>query len=141
MRVLPGPEWTALHASMWERLITAEYRVSPDSDRMGFRLQGPVIELKAPLEMVSQPVCLGTVQMPPDGQPVVLMADRQSVGGYPRVATVIAADIPILAQVPLGGNVRFVEVSLPEAQLARWQQRRDLGLLKVGLRQRFIKRS
>ena len=137
IRILPGPEREALHAPMWQRFMASEYVISADSNRMGFRLQGPAVELAEPIEMISQPVSLGTVQLPPSGQPLVLMADRQSVGGYPRIASVISADIPILAQVPLGGSVRFVEVSLAEAQAARWEARRELGLLAIGLHGRF----
>lgn len=139
IRVLPGPEAAGFGPAAWTEFLAAEYRLSPDSNRMGFRLEGPKVTPLAADEMVSQPVALGTVQIPPSGQPLVLMADRQSLGGYPRFAGVISADIPVLASVPLGGEVRFVAVDLAEAQEARHRARRDLGLLAAGLRYRLIR--
>jgi biotin-dependent carboxylase-like uncharacterized protein len=95
------------------------WRVAPDSNRMGYRLLGPRLELAAPAEIVSQATCLGTVQVPPSGQPIVLMADHQTTGGYPKIAEVIAADAPSLSQVPPGGAVRFAPVRLDDADAAR----------------------
>jgi KipI family sensor histidine kinase inhibitor len=137
IRILPGPEWDMLGPLATERMLAAVYRVSPDSDRMGLRFRGPEVEPLNRTEMVSQPVTLGTVQLPPNGQLVVLMADHQSVGGYPRIASVISADISKLGQVPLGGEVRLIETTLAEAQAARGQARRRLGFLQTGLHERF----
>lgn len=95
------------------------WRVAPDSNRMGYRLLGPKLALVAPTEIVSQATCLGTVQVPASGQPIVLMADHQTTGGYPRIAEVIVADAPLVAQLPPGGTVRFVPVKLDEADAAR----------------------
>jgi antagonist of KipI len=95
------------------------WRVAPDSNRMGYRLLGPRLELVAPTEILSQATCLGTVQVPASGQPIVLMADHQTTGGYPKIAEVIGADAPALAQVPPGGAVRFVAVKFDEADAAR----------------------
>ena len=95
------------------------WRVAPDSNRMGYRLLGPRLDLVAPTEILSQATCLGTVQVPANGQPIVLMSDHQTTGGYPKIAEVIAADAPSLAQVPPGGAVRFVAVKLDEADAAR----------------------
>jgi biotin-dependent carboxylase-like uncharacterized protein len=95
------------------------WRVAADSNRMGYRLVGPRLELVAPTEILSQATCLGTVQVPADGQPIALMADHQTTGGYPKIAEVIAADAPSLAQVPPGGEVRFAAVKFDEADAAR----------------------
>jgi antagonist of KipI len=95
------------------------WRVAPDSNRMGYRLLGPKLELVRPTEIVSQATCLGTVQVPANGQPIVLMADHQTTGGYPKIAEVIAADVPLVAQVPPGAAVRFVRATLEEADVAR----------------------
>lgn len=99
--------------------VDADWRVAPDSNRMGYRLVGPRLELAAPVEIVSQATGLGTVQVPASGQPIVLMADHQTTGGYPKIAEVIAADVPLVAQLAAGTSVRFARVSLEEADAAR----------------------
>jgi allophanate hydrolase subunit 2 len=97
--------------------LSSEYEVSPASDRMGCRLQGPQIAHKDETGIISDGIPLGAVQVPPDGQPIVMMADRQTTGGYPKIATVISADIPLLAQCAPGeSSVRFRVVSVEEAQ-------------------------
>lgn len=109
--VLPGdPDLlNALHG-----LCRAAYKVSPQSNRMGIRLQGPV--LKAPsATTVSAGVCTGTIQLPPDGQPVVLMADRQTVGGYPVLGHVIPSSLPALAQLAPGEPIAFWATTLADA--------------------------
>jgi allophanate hydrolase subunit 2 len=118
------------------------WRVAPDSNRMGYRLLGPKLELVAPTEILSQATCLGTVQVPANGQPIVLMADHQTTGGYPKIAEVIAADAPAVAQVPPGGAVRFVAVRFDEAAHAafyaeRWRIAPDsnrMGFRLIGPR-------
>jgi biotin-dependent carboxylase-like uncharacterized protein len=97
----------------------ARWRVSPESNRMGFRLLGPKLELRAPTEILSQATCVGTVQVPASGQPIVLMADHQTTGGYPKIAEVIAADVPLVAQVAAGTTLRFARATLDEADAAR----------------------
>ena len=139
VRVLRGPEGEAFRLAAWNRLLGESYRVRGNSDRMGVRLEGPQLEPRAPLELVSQPVVAGTVQVPPDGQPIVLMADRQSLGGYPRIATVISVDLPVLAQIPPGGRVRFVETTLAEAEGLRLSQARDFNLFATAVAGRFVR--
>jgi len=107
--------------------------VSGESDRMGYRLEGPSLELAEPLELVSQPVAFGTVQLPPGGKPIVLMADRQTTGGYPRVLEVISADLPLLAQAPPGTHVRFREVSLDEARRLYLAREHELSRLTMAM--------
>lgn len=97
----------------------ARWHIAPDSNRMGFRLRGPRLALVQPADILSQATCLGTVQVPPAGQPIVLMADHQTTGGYPRLAEVIAADMPRLAQSKPGATLRFAAVTLAEADAAR----------------------
>ena len=84
--------------------------------------------------MRSEGVAFGSVQVPPDGQPIVLMADRQTVGGYPKIAQVIAVDLCKLAQARTGDTVKFEEVTLAEAQVRYLQQERSLALLAAGVR-------
>jgi antagonist of KipI len=100
--------------------VRERWRIAPASNRMGYRLTGSALALEAPREIVSQPVCFGTVQVPADGQPIVLMADRQTTGGYPRIAEVIAADLARIAQAAPGRSaVRFERVALDAADAAR----------------------
>ncbi len=99
--------------------LSSAYSVGPASDRMGYRLVGPPVEHRGSGEIISEGVPLGAVQAPPDGQPIVMMADRQTTGGYPKIAVVIGADLPLLAQcLPGQSEVRFRAVSVEEAQRA-----------------------
>jgi antagonist of KipI len=98
-----------------DSLFNATFKLSPQSDRMGLRLTGPAIQRVGGTELVSGAVAPGTVQIPPDGQPIVLAADAQTIGGYPQAAHVIAADLPLLGQLRPGDSVAFREVSLAEA--------------------------
>jgi antagonist of KipI len=103
------------------------YTISPRSNRMGYRLEGPTIESRSSGEMTSEPVPPATIQLPPGGQPILLMADRPTVGGYPRLGGVIAADLPKAGQLWIGHRVRFVAVTLPEAHAALRAQRAALA--------------
>lgn len=109
------------------------YEISPTSDRTGTRLNGPKLKLEEPREMISQPVIFGSVQVPPDGQPIVLMSERQTIGGYPQIGHVISADIPKLARAWPGTQVRFRQVDLHEARHAWNELQRDLAMLNAGL--------
>ncbi|HEX4883196.1 MAG TPA: biotin-dependent carboxyltransferase family protein [Casimicrobiaceae bacterium] len=137
MRVLDGVHAEAFDDASREAFLAASWRVLPESNRMGYRLSGPALALAAPREIVSQPVCLGTVQVPSDGQPIVLMADRQTTGGYPRIAEVASADVPRFAQVAPGTTVRFERVPLEAADAAREQLARRVRDLTERLRWEF----
>jgi antagonist of KipI len=93
----------------------ATWKVSPDSNRMGFRLAGPALARSEAVEILSEPACLGTVQVPANGLPIALMADHQTTGGYPKVAEIAAADVPRLAQLAPGGTVQFARCTLEQA--------------------------
>ncbi|WP_434034829.1 biotin-dependent carboxyltransferase family protein [Cupriavidus sp. a3] len=116
VRFLPGPQWERFTPAARKDFEQATFTVSSQSDRMGYRLEGPALALTSPLEMVSEAVSFGTVQVPPGGAPIVLMADRQSVGGYPKIAYVISADLPLLAQAMPGTALRFRAVTAEAAQ-------------------------
>ena len=102
---------------------------------MGYRLQGAgrKLSVSEPIEMISEAVAFGTIQVPPEGQPIVLMADRQTTGGYPKIADVISVDLLLLAQVKPGESVRFAPVTLEEAQELYLLREREIGLLKQGI--------
>jgi KipI family sensor histidine kinase inhibitor len=111
-----------------------EFKIAPQSDRMGLRLQGPALVRTGGRELQSAPVAPGTVQVPPDGQPIVLAADAQTIGGYPRLAHVIDVDLPVLAQLRPGDTVRFQIVPLAEAHQLWLAREHMLALLREGLR-------
>ncbi|MCH2219532.1 MAG: biotin-dependent carboxyltransferase family protein [Dechloromonas sp.] len=132
IRVMSGPQADHFADGELERLLATPYRVTRDSDRMGMRLEGPALAHRSPAhaDIVSDAVTPGTLQVPGNGQPILLLADCQTVGGYPKIATVIRADLPRLAQCRAGDPLRFAAVDLPEAlaiqhheteRLARWQ--------------------
>lgn len=130
IRAITGQQWEAFDDEARKSFFGSPYIVGLNSDRMGFRMEGPALGLRAPLEMISQGVSFGTVQVPPDGQPIVLMADRQTAGGYPKIASVAAVDLPLLAQCLPREAVRFERISLDDAQrliLAREEALRVVG--------------
>ena len=115
IRVVLGPQQDYFDDKALTLLFKHPYTISSSSNRMGFRLKGPVIQHKNNAGIVSDGIVTGSIQIPPDGQPIVMMVDHQTTGGYPKIATVIQADIPILAQCLPGTIVRFAEISLAEA--------------------------
>jgi biotin-dependent carboxylase-like uncharacterized protein len=133
LRVMAGPEARQFAAASRAAFHAAAWRITPQSNRMGSRLEGPVLQREAAGDMLSAGVVPGTVQVPPSGQPIILMGDAQTTGGYPRIAVVIRADLWKLAQAPLGGLLRLVEVDAAAA-LAAWQaQKRYLASVEQGL--------
>jgi antagonist of KipI len=97
---------------------------------MGIRLEGVPLSLASPLEMISEGVATGTLQLPPEGLPILLLADRQTVGGYPRIATVASVDIPIAAQFRPGDTIRFELISLETGQQLYLGLQQELTRLK-----------
>ena len=118
LRVLPGPQLAGFSDSGLLACFTGAYHVAPSSDRRGLRLTGPRIDYTGGA-IASQPVVPGAVQIPPDGQPIILGWDGPVTGGYPVVATVIEADLARLAQLKPGDAVRLTTVSLADARTAR----------------------
>ena len=129
VRVLPGID--ALHAT--DALHAQEFVVDAASNRQGLRLRGTALQIADPRERISEPVVPGTVQLPPDGQPIVLLADAQTVGGYPRIGHVIAADLPRLAQRRAGQYLRFVAIDAREAHRINAEQRARLGRIALAI--------
>ncbi len=132
--ILPGMQMNAFRAASLHDLWTKSFRISNASDRMGYRLEGPKLLLKKPLEMISEIAVFGTMQVPPDGNPIILMADHQSIAGYPKIAQVIGADLPRLAQMRPGSSISFCEVSMEEAEGRLLEQERYLHSLKIALK-------
>jgi antagonist of KipI len=119
LRVLRGPQHEWFDAGAFERLESERFTIQSDSDRMGFRLRGgQAIPRRSDEEMISDAAFTGAVQVPTSGQPILLMADRPTTGGYPQIAIVISADLPRAGQLMPGDAVRFVFCSLTEARAA-----------------------
>ena len=114
-RAMDGRHHAQFDAASREAFFSAPWRVAPQSNRMAYRLEGVRLQRTRAIEVLSEPTCLGTVQVPNDGSPILLMADHQTTGGYPKIAEVASADIPRLAQVSPGASIRFVRCSVDEA--------------------------
>ena len=113
-RVILGYQQQAFSAVQQQLFFSSTYEVTDSSDRMGYRLNGPAI--KPSLDgILSEGICLGAIQVPADGQPIVLMADRQTIGGYPKIGSVLSLDLGKLAQVTPGGTVSFEAISIEQA--------------------------
>ena len=138
LRVLPGAQFELFDEAGLETFFSAEFKVQPQSDRMGYRLAGQPLQMRERREMLSEPVTFGTIQVPPDGNPIVLMADRQTTGGYPKLAQVISADLPLLAQAQIGSSVRFQQVDLQEAQEVHLMTELNLNFLRKSIPMRFM---
>jgi antagonist of KipI len=126
IHAMEGRHHAHFDAAARRAFFDATWRVTPDSNRMGFRLAGPVLAREDAVEILSEPTCLGTVQVPANGLPIALMADHQTTGGYPKIAEIAAADVPRLAQLAPGGRVQFARCTLEQA-----------GELRRALRQRM----
>jgi antagonist of KipI len=130
IHAMEGRHHARFDAAAQRAFFEATWKVSPDSNRMGFRLLGPVLARIEAAEILSEPACLGTVQVPANGMPIALMADHQTTGGYPKIAEIAAADVPRLAQLAPGGTVQFARCTLEQAgELRRvLRQRLDAAL-------------
>lgn len=117
-RVVLGPQADYFSAAGIDIFLSSAYEVTPQADRMGYRLAGPAIAHAGDYDIISDGIGIGCIQVPGNGQPIILLADRQSTGGYPKIACVISADLPLLAQLRPGDQVRFREVSMTDAQAA-----------------------
>jgi biotin-dependent carboxylase-like uncharacterized protein len=116
IRVVMGPQDDEFGDDAKQMLLESDWRISPTSDRMGYRLEGPVIKHLHGHNIVSDGTVNGSIQVPGNGAPIVLMPDRGTTGGYPKIATVITADLGRFAQIPAARGFRFKAVSMPEAQ-------------------------
>lgn len=116
LRFVPGPQEDMFSGEAMRAFQEASYRVDEKSDRMGYRLEGPSIPSISGTDVISDGIVFGSIQVPPNGKPIVLMADHQTTGGYAKIGTVISRDLPRLAQLMPGGTVRFRKISVEEAQ-------------------------
>lgn len=133
IRVVLGPQDDAFTEVGQRTFLESSYEVTPSSDRMGCRLEGPAIEHAGAADIISDWIPLGGVQVPGNGKPIILLADRQTTGGYTKIATVIGPDIPKLAQLRPGDRVRFQALAIAEAQGVARTLERDLSRLDATL--------
>lgn len=130
IRVLKNSEFAAFSRRAQQDFVNTPWKLTSSSNRMGYRLEGVELTLDAPLQMHSHGVDIGMVQVPPQGQPIVLMADTQTTGGYPKIATIIEADIGRFAQLRFGQACRFAYVELAQAIAARTQYERYVAQIR-----------
>jgi antagonist of KipI len=128
LRVIPGPHFLRMDGESRKTLFGEAFRLSHDSNRMGYRLEGPHLDASGE-ELLSFSVIAGVVQLPAGGRPILLMADHQTTGGYPVIATVASASIPVAAQLAPGDQLRFAETSIEDAVRERAAQRAALESL------------
>jgi biotin-dependent carboxylase-like uncharacterized protein len=133
-RVVLGPQQNYFRTEALATLLDAEFRVSNDTDRMGMRLDGPVLRHRGGWDIISDAIATGSIQVPGSGQPIVLLADHQTTGGYPKIATVISADLPKLGRCRPGDPLRFVSVELEAAEEMCREAEREFAKLVGALK-------
>jgi len=133
LRFVRGVDWDRFNAATLQRLTRESFAVSPDSDRMGVRLSGPELPRVDNVDLISEAVAPGTIQVPPNGQPILLLGDCQTIGGYPKMAHVITVDLAIAAQLRPGDRVRFSEVAMADAYRLLLERQRELDRFRIGL--------
>ncbi len=134
IRFIPGQHFEVLTQASQLQLSTQNWKISPASDRMGYRLEGEKLEQLQEESLLSAGLSRGSIQLPPNGQPIVLMADHQTTGGYPILGQVIQADWPKLAQKGAGQNVQFQPTTLADATHALQRQLNGMNRLKMALK-------
>ncbi len=115
-----------------ETLAVVDYKLTAESDRMGFRLEGAGLVIRGEQEILSSAVDFGTIQLLPDGQMIILMADHQTTGGYPRIAHIVPTDLPLAAQLGANDKIAFKIVTQQRAEELIMDLEKDLTLLKIG---------
>ena len=133
LRFIRGVNWNRFNDVTIQRFTQHEFTVSPDSDRMGVRLDGSELKREDETDLISEAVAPGTIQVPPSGKPILLLGDCQTIGGYPKIAHVITVDLGIAAQLRAGDGVRFFEVSLQDGHRLLMERQRDLERFRIGL--------
>lgn len=127
IRVVLGPQDDYFPDTAIATLLEAEYRVTNEADRMGLRLAGPALTHETGYDITSDGIATGAIQVPGDGQPIILLADHQTTGGYPKIATVISTDLPALGRLAPGAVLRFAAVSVTDAQDIHIANRREVS--------------
>ncbi len=117
-----------------QKFINEPFTILPESDRMGYRINGPKLSHRDSYDIVSDGIATGAIQVPGNGQPIILLADHQTTGGYPKIATVISADIPVLGRLRVGDTVNFSLVTIEEAEKIRRRKEEEIRLLENNMK-------
>ena len=133
LRFVRGAAWDLFNDVTIQRFTSEVFAVSTDSDRMGVRLEGPELRRDNDVDLISEAVAPGTIQVPSSGKPILLLGDCQTIGGYPKIAHVITVDLGIAAQLRAGDHVRFSEVSLADAHRLLLERESELKRFRIGL--------
>lgn len=134
VRVIVAGEYEAFDATAQDLFWSSSWTITPQSNRYGYRLQGPAVKPKAPVEKRSHGIVPGVIQIPPNGQPIIQMRDAQTSGGYPKIATVIEADLWRVGQARLGGKLRFEQTAYTDALAAEDEMSAYLDRLRTNMR-------
>lgn len=133
VRTIRGPQFDWFDEASRSAFFQKEYEVTSQSDRMGYRLEGLELKLEQPKDMISDAINFGSIQVPPDGKPIILMADRQSVGGYPKIGQTASVDLPAIAQTKPGERISFTEITSEEAQVLYIEREKHIEQAKQGI--------
>ncbi|WP_428911436.1 biotin-dependent carboxyltransferase family protein [Niallia sp. Krafla_26] len=137
IRIIKGREYHLFTEESQHLFFHESFSITPHSDRMGYRLQGPSLRLENKQEMISTAVTFGSIQVPSAGNPIILMADRQTTGGYPIIGQVASVDLPLISQTKPGDLLSFSEITLKEAQLLYLKREQNLRSIKQAILQKF----
>lgn len=133
IRVVLGPQQEYFTEDALAALLNVEFRVSQSADRMGLRLDGPPLQHRGGWDIISDAIATGSIQVPGSGQPILLLADHQTTGGYPKIATVISADLPVVGRRRSGDSIRFAAVEVEAAEALCQQEERRIAELVAAL--------
>lgn len=133
IRVIRGSQYELFDTDSHQKFWNEPFTVSSQSDRMGYRINGPTLQLKEPIEMISEAVTYGAIQVPADGNPIILAADRQTTGGYPKIGQLSSIDFTKLAQAKPGDRLSFKEVTIEESQRLVAKQEMHLKELRAAI--------
>lgn len=137
IRVMPGREYGLFETQSQSDFFHTTFTIDSKSDRMGYRLTGSTLKLKEKKDILSEAVAFGTVQVPPEGNPIILLADRQTTGGYPKIGQVASVDLPRIAQMRPGNSLTFEQISHEEAQRLLLRHETKLRQLQRGIRTKY----
>ncbi len=130
-RVIPGPQHDWFQRESLEAFFREPYTITPQSDRMGYRLAGKKLLHTGSADIITDAIALGAIQVPASGQPILLMADRQTTGGYPKIATVISVDLSLVAQAKPGDQIRFTPITVEESHRLLFEREQLIQQLKL----------
>ncbi|MBS4219753.1 biotin-dependent carboxyltransferase family protein [Bacillus sp. FJAT-49711] len=131
IRYVKGPQYDLFTEETKQALLESAFAISLHSDRMGYRLTGPKLSTNQKVELTTEGTTFGSIQVPPSGEPIILMADGQPTGGYPKIGQIINVDLPRLSQIRPGEYIRFKEISLIEAQKQMLDQHKEFTAIKT----------